>query len=684
MDKKPLRLLIVEDSQNEAERLAGLFRNAGYATRVQRSTSGAELEQALRQDWDLILVTSCEDIAAAEAIRQVRHATQETPLIELAASNDPELITGALLQGAQDALPRGEDERLILVANRELANLAEYRARHAAEQALQEARARCQLLLESSVDAIAYVHDGMHIHANRTYLELFGHLDTEELAGTPVIDLIAPEAHREIKQHLKNQSGKQNTGELACAVIRADGTRPTVRMHFSSAHYDGEPCTQIVIRPHADNAATLEEQPPTIGDKRDPVTDLPTRNGFIDVAQQALAQNHAITLALIRIDRFCALQSRIGMRDTDSLLAALAGLLRKHVPEQILLGRFGDDLFSFLQPDTSTRQAEPILKELLKKVEGHLFDISGRTIQITLSIGVAGLDKTNTCLQEALDRAYRCCDEAAGNALMRYDPAHELAAAASRGNLQAIVQQALESNAFRLLFQPIISLRGDDERERYEVLLRLINPQGDEISPAEFLDAASETGMLTTIDRWVIRHSLQHLAEQLSKGHDPQLFLHLSGASLQDQTFPGWLEDQLNNVQPTASSLVFQIDEADATTYLRQVQTLVQSLVKLGCRITLSHFGREFNPFNTLRHLPVEFVKIDSAYIQDLANPENKEALQNLLGSLHEQGKRSIVPCVESATVLTTLWQSGVNYIQGYYLQEPSHSMNYDFGAENR
>ena len=116
---------------------------------------------------------------------------RDISFIQLTEDNSSDSITESLELGAQDAVPHGEDERLILVAKRELANLEERRARRAAEIALHETEKRCKLLLESSMDAIAYVHDGMHIYANGPYLKLFGYADADEMEGMPMIDLIA-------------------------------------------------------------------------------------------------------------------------------------------------------------------------------------------------------------------------------------------------------------------------------------------------------------------------------------------------------------------------------------------------------------------------------------------------------------------------------------------------------------
>ncbi|MBK3760070.1 EAL domain-containing protein [Stutzerimonas frequens] len=684
LQKKTIRLLILEDSQNEAERLVSLFRNAGQATRVHRLTSSDDLAEALTQIWDLLIsAPQSENLDPSEAISAIRRQAKDIPIIQLTAGNHAEAITDALMLGAQDALPQGEDEWLLLVANRELANLEERRARRSAEVALREAEKRCQLLLDSSVDAIAYVHDGMHIYANRAYLELFGYDDVEDLEGMPMIDLIGGADQSRFKTFLKNYQTLEGSAELACGGVRADGEALKMRMSFSPAAYDGEPCIQVVIRAESDSA---ELQKLREISSQDPVTGLLNRNSFVEVmdtaVERAVNAGQSATLAYIRIDRFAALQADIGLTDSDQLLSQLATLLRGHFPSDTQLARFADDVFTVLQPGVIPQQAEADLRALLGKVEGHLLDVGGRTVQVTLSIGVAGLDEKTAKAQDAIERAHRCADELSdGNALKIYNPADELAAAANRGDIAAMLKQALENNSFRLLFQPIISLRGDNF-EHYEVLLRLLDPQGAEVPPNEFLSAASEAGLASKIDRWVILNSIKLLAEHRAKGHSTRLFLHLSAASIQDASLLPWLGVVLKASRLPGDSLAFEFGEADAVAYLKPAKALAQGLSGLGCRIALAQFGCVLNPFNTLKHLDAEFIKVDGSYTQDLSRQENQEALKTLLAELHEQRKQSIVPFVESATVLATLWQAGVSYIQGHYLQGPSQSMDYDFSSD--
>ena len=684
IEKKTIRLLILEDSQNEAERLVSLFRNSGRATRVHRLVSSDDLTQALQQSWDLLIAApGSEHLDPNEAITAIRRQAKDIPFIQLVDGNDSDAITEALALGAQDALPQGEDERLILVANRELANLDERRARRVAEVALREAEKRCQLLLESSVDAITYVHDGMHIYANRAYLDMFSYEDGDELEGMPMIDLIASCDQASFKDFLKNYQSAEGHAELACTGVKANGQTFAARMSFSPATYDAEPCIQVVIRAETGNAE-LEEKLREIS-SQDLVTGLYNRTHFLELmdaaAERAVNAGQTASLAYIRLDRYANLLAETGLAGIDLLLTDLANLLRAHFTGNTQLARFGDDVFSALIIGQSAEQSQQSLQELLKKVEGHLFDVNGRTLQTTLSIGVAGLNEKTPRGQDVVDRAHRCADElASGNALKLFNAADELAAAASRGSIVAMLQQALENNSFRLLFQPIISLRGDSH-EHYEVLLRMLSPQGEEVPPDDFLNAAKDAGLAEKIDRWVILNSIKLLSEHRSKGHSTRLFVHLSSASLQDQTLLPWLSVALKAARLPSDALVFQLSEPDAIAYLKQAKTLTQGLAELHCKIALSQFGCSLNPFNTLKHLNVDFVKVDGSFTQDLSSAEHQESLKTLLASLHAQAKLTIVPYVESASVLATLWQAGVNYIQGYYLQGPTQSMDYDFSA---
>ena len=131
-----------------------------------------------------------------------------------------------------------------------------------------------------------------------------------------------------------------------------------------------------------------------------------------------------------------------------------------------------------------------------------------------------------------------------------------------------------------------------------------------------------------------------------------------------------------------SDAIVFQFSESDATTYLKQAKEFSRGLKELHCKVSISRFGCALNPFNTLKHVEVDYLKVDGSFMKDINSDESKEALKEMVAAAHAQGKLTIAPFVESAAILSILWQIGVNYIQGYYLQAPTEEMNYDFSSD--
>ena len=194
---------------------------------------------------------------------------------------------------------------------------------------------------------------------------------------------------------------------------------------------------------------------------------------------------------------------------------------------------------------------------------------------------------------------------------------------------------------------------------------------------------AITAGLADKIDRWVLFNSIKLLSEHRNKGHQTRFFIHLSSASLQDPSLLPWLKTTLEAAALPAEAIILQVREVDAVTYLKQAKQLSNGLRELGCLIALGQFGCALNPFNTLKHLDAQFVKVDSSFSKELNTDTEQKALKGMLTELHAQNRQSIIPAVESASILSTLWQAGVHYIQGYYLQGPSQAMSYDFSSHD-
>lgn len=685
-ETQAIKVLILDDSQNNAERLVSVLRNAGNATRAHRITSVEDLHESLQQSWDLCLACPETSIMTAQDAHRIISQSYDVPFILLSDKDDTDVRIEALRAGMQDVVPPSSDSLLVLVIKRELANLTARRQRRITEHSLKEAEKRCQLLLDSSVDAIAYVLDGMHIYANRSYTRLFGYHDPDDLAAEPMLGLIASKDQDSFKEFLRNYTSQGEYGEMRCTAVNSDGNEFPVMLSFSPANYDSEPCTQVVIR--AETASAEFEEKLKAMASHDLVTGLYNRSWFQEqldrASQQAVTSNQPSTLIYISIDSFSDLQADIGIGGSDLVLADLAQILRKFFSEDALLARFGDDACSVLIEGKEPEMIAAQLPSLLDQIKSNLFEVNSRTVQISASIGVSSISVTNPASAQAIERAHRLAEQvnqAGGNAVRVFNPIEELEHMANRGNIIAQIRHALETNAFKLQFQPIISLRGESA-EHYEAFLPLFNSQGEEISSIEFHAAALASGLALDIDRWLIKHSINLLAQHRNKGADTRLLLNLSSASLQDPEIVQWISTLLKETRLPADALIFQFNDADVNNYLKHAKVLAESLHFIHTKISLSHFGGALHPYTVLKHMPIDYIKIDDSFSRDLSNPAHVEQLKEMVATLHNQGKLTIVSNVDSAIMMPTLWQAGVNFIQGNYLQPPTDSMSFNFSHE--
>ncbi len=692
MQKKAatVHLLILDPSQNDAESIVSLLRNSGRATRAHRITSEEDLEETLASGtWDLLLARDLgQEFTPEGALAMIRRMDKDIPFILLTEGPDRDRAHTIMKAGAQDAVPFEYKDILVMAVRRELAALEDRRRRRILESHLREAEQRCQLLLESSKDAIAYINDGMHIYANQSYMEFLGYDDIDDLICIPVLDTLSPDSQDKYKEFMKAFAEKGEDGMvLNCTAKRSDDHELKVTMSVCAATYDGEACTQIILQPeHSD--AELEEKLREIS-SRDLLTELYNRQFLMSALAEnitrAVKNNETGALAYIAMDNFMGVKSQVGIAGTDLLLGDLANLLREQVSEDAVLARMGDDAFCVMAQPCDKKTMAETAERIRKAIEDNLFDINGRTVPVTVSIGVVAITDNSPKAEELMARAHSTSAEVRkqegheqGNGVLVYTPQAD--DSEDQSSSIAEIQQALDENRFRLLFQPIINLRGEGE-EHYEAFVRMIRENGEEVSPYDFLPPAGPTDTAITIDRWVILQSIKQLASHRAKGHDTRLFLNITGETLQDKTFTPWLSVALKAARLSGDALVFQIREGDANNFMKQAKEFAKAIHELHCKLSISQFGCALNPFNTLKHIETDYVKFDGSFTEEIQKTdEAKEQVNEMIKSLHNAGKLSIIPMVENAGVLATLWQAGVNYIQGYYLQAPAPEMNYDFG----
>ncbi len=678
-----IKLLLIEDSLEEAEQIISILRNGGVAVRPARAGNEAELEAALEQQTPDVIIANLDtaDLTMAQVASAATRGGKDIALIATGRGITEDRIVAAFRDGARGLALRDRPDHVQMIVNREFEALTMRRNVRRIEAALRESERRCEALLDSSRDPIAYVHEGMHVRANKAYLEMFGFDDFEDVEGMSILDMIATDDADDFKALLKRLSkGERPPQRLNLKAQRGDGSTFDATMEFTEASYEGEPCQQITFRRQMVDANLAQELDALRS--KDLVTELFNRQHTIALVENAAAAaaSGAVDQALLLIepDNFKQVLDGVGLGNADVLLGDMANLVRRHIAETEMPGRMGEYAFGVLVTKRNVEDTRQLAERLRKAFEERIFEIGKQSISLTVSIGGALIGEKNANAQTVLAQAQtalRAAQTEGGNRVNIFDPAAlDKAAAEKTKHWIALIDEALASDGFILYYQPIVSLHGA-EGEFYEVLLRMKGAKG-EILPGHFLPIAEQNGKLPAIDRWVIANAIRSIAERERAGHKTTFFIKLTPQSLDDQTLLPWIAQQLKNARQRGDSLVFEMPESKVVTSLKPARAFVKGLEQIHCGFALEQFGSGLNSFQLLKHIPAHYLKIDRNYMAELPkHKENQEKIKEICDQAHHAGKLTVAEFVEDAASMSILFSCGVNFVQGNFLQEPEKVM---------
>ena len=674
-----IKLLLIDDSVEDAEQLISVLRNGGIAVRPARAANEAELEAALEQHApDLILADlACRDLRLAQVRDAAERGGRDIALIACGRALSEEAVVAAFHDGARALVFRDSHEHVQIIVRREFEALNMRRGVRRLEASLRESERRCDALLDSSRDPIAFVHEGMHVRANKAYLEMFGFDEFEDVEGMSILDMIADDDADDFKKLLKRLSkGEKPPQRLNLKAKRGDGTTFAATMEFAEASYEGEACQQITFR--LQTADPNLEQELDVLRSRDLVTDLFNRQHMMSHIEQAAAGaangKGDQALLLVEPDNFKQVLDTIGLGNADVLLGDLANVLRRHLGAHDVAGRLAEHTFGILATERAAEAMRQLAETLRNAFSERIFEIGKQSISLTVSIGGALIGEKNasaTTLLNLASAALRGAQGEGGNRVAVIDPSEQdKAAAETSRRWLALIDNALANDGFVLYYQPIISLHGA-EGDFYEILLRMSGPNG-EIPPNQFLPIAERHGKLPAIDRWVIANAIHAIAERERAGHRTTFFVKLTPQSLDDQTLLPWIAQQLKNARQRGDSLVFEMPESKVVTSLKPARAFAKGLEQIHCGFALEQFGSGLNSFQLLKHIPAHYLKIDRNFMADLPrHKENQDKIKDICEQAHHAGKLTVAEFVEDAASMSILFSCGVNFVQGNFLQEP-------------
>jgi diguanylate cyclase (GGDEF)-like protein len=411
----------------------------------------------------------------------------------------------------------------------------------------------------------------------------------------------------------------------------------------------------------------------------DPGTELLTRPAL---EQRALAVleggsgEHCIAYA--DVDRLHVINENQGMHVGDAAIVRIAEAIRTRLPANVFAARISGDRFALFFANDSLEGARVFLDSLCEAISGLAFDHEGTPIALSASFGVAAVKSTKFPLSHALAHAEAACkaakDRGRGRVEMYQDADRSIVRRYEDVAIIGDLREAIANDRFRMEAQPIVELAHTGGARRFELLLRMIDPQGESIAPDKFLTAAERYQLATDIDRWVVQYALEILSSAAPRlaSMDAHFAINISGQSLGDEQFPIYLEQKLREYDLPAGMLSFEITETAAVANIVRAEMLIRRLQDLGHAIALDDFGRGLSSLTYLKSLPVSHLKIDGELVRDLAGNARSRAAVTAIVQLSQAMKlETTAECVETESILAAVGQLGVTYGQGFAIGRP-------------
>ena len=675
-EQAAIPIIVLTRHQDNVEVVNSTLRKGGFAVHChwirELNDLGETLSNAHAQMLIAFVGPDVNDVAKIMGV--ARQFGQDVPVLIARDQVDEDIIASALQQGARDVITLKNTLRLQAVVTRELEAHRQARALNHMVGSAREYREQLKSFMAGSADAIAYVQEGIVVDANPAWCELYGYPNSDELVGTPLMDAFDSEAHAAIKGALVAcLQGKWSDHVLRAPAVMADGASVPLEMVLSPAEFDSEPAVRLCVAAKKTDSGNLPKQ---LNEalEHDASTGALQRRFFIERFQQALASPPKAGvrhLLCIEPDKLPILLDDVGPMMVEEFISQFAGLVNETRQANDLLGRFGDGTFMLLMERGTARDIETWASNLIRKLATQVFRVGPKQISCNCSIGIAGIDLRASDAAVALSDALvarRNAQSAGGNRLQVVDRQNEDTRTQAADEIWVRqIKAALMDNRFRLMQQPIASLMGED-KGMFDVLVRMVDEQGQELLPAEFMAAAQRNDLMKNIDRWVIGAAMAFCGNRTVS----RLFVRLSADSVRDKSLLPWLSNQIKVTRIDTSRIAFQISEQVATEYLGDTTELANALRKAGFLFALEHFGTGRDPGRLLSHLPINFIKVDGTLMQGLALDQQ---LQQKVRDLVDQAKGkqigTIAERVEDANTMAVLWQLGVEFIQGYFVNEP-------------
>ncbi|MCW8889878.1 MAG: EAL domain-containing protein [Sedimenticola sp.] len=415
----------------------------------------------------------------------------------------------------------------------------------------------------------------------------------------------------------------------------------------------------------------------------DTLTGLYNRGSFDskldELLQDARETGLMHSMLYLDLDQFKIVNDTCGHVAGDELLRQIASKLSNHVRADDTLARLGGDEFGVLLSDCSEAVAQRIANQMRQSIMDFRFGWEEKSFVIGVSIGVVTITAESESVERVLSAADTACYAAkdGGRNQVHLYRSNAGEAAQRQGEMRWVsrIHSALEDDRFMLYAQAIVPVEPQpDQSGHYEVLIRMLDESGDLVPPGAFIPAAERFGLMPRIDRWVVRqvfNLIQNDYEALVMGGF-RFAINLSGGSVNDEDTLLFISQKMSEYRIPAGMISFEITETAAIANLSSATHFIRTLKKAGCRFSLDDFGSGLSSFAYLKNLPVDYLKIDGAFVRDIVDDPIDHAMVQAIHQIGQvMGLKTIAEFVETDQALDRLREIGVDYAQGYGIARP-------------
>lgn len=412
--------------------------------------------------------------------------------------------------------------------------------------------------------------------------------------------------------------------------------------------------------------------------QHDRVTGLLNRNSFIEDASKLISEyrtSYIIELAMFDIDDFAIFNDRFGFKSGDRLLNDYAAHLKQTLPEKTLIARTGSGEFCAIvchaiDSDLNARELK------LESLTRFLFNEGDVQEEVLISIVVDSYDDSLSGVDELVSNTIstmrKVKEKARGSLYCVAESGDESRVLRhEKYRMREQLQSALNSNRLVIFFQPILDM-SDNRISHCECLVRMLDDDGQFVSPAQFLGIAAEAGLMPQLDFSVMEKAMRQQSIWESDGIHIGLSINITAMTLEQADFESRLAEMIRATGANPASLIFEVVETDALVNLVHARKLLNNFKSVGAKIAFDDFGIGFTSFEYVRELPVDYIKIDQAFIRFIHERESDQVLvKSMVEMSHSLGKKVIVEGVENRAAFDIVRDIGVDYVQGYFVSRP-------------